>query len=92
MLRHHAQSRPLGSDIVTPCGRGVTVGSGRYAVGTTATFTIVSTPDGRTRVRVTHGGWPHDEGNFIKCNTIWGALMDHLREYVESGVSDPAFS
>lgn len=62
------------------------------AVGTTATFTFASTPDGRTRVRVTHGGWPHDEANFIKCNTIWGALMHHLREYVESGVSDPAFA
>ena len=62
------------------------------AVGTTVAFSLSATEDGRTRVRVTHGGWPHDEANFIKCNTIWGALMDHLREYVESGVADPAFS
>ena len=62
------------------------------SVGTTAAFTLVSTEDGRTKLGVTHGGWPHDEANFIKCNTIWGALMDHLREYVESGVADPAFS
>ncbi|MEP9380493.1 SRPBCC domain-containing protein [Aquabacter sp. CN5-332] len=62
------------------------------AVGTTAKFTITSLDDGRTRVRVAHGGWPHDEVNFVKCNTIWGALMDHLREYVETGVSEPAFS
>ena len=62
------------------------------AVGTTVAFSLSATDDGRTRVRVTHGGWPHDEANFIKCNTIWGALMDHLREYVESGVADPAFS
>ena len=62
------------------------------AIGTTATFTFTPAADGRTQVRVTHGGWPHDEANFIKCNTIWGALMHHLRDYVESGVSDPAYS
>ena len=62
------------------------------SVGTTASFALASTPDGRIRLRVTHGGWPHDEANFIKCNTLWGALMDHLRDYVESGVADPAFS
>jgi len=62
------------------------------AVGTTANFIFSPAKDGRTRVLVTHGGWPHDEANFIKCNTIWGALMDHLREHVESGVSEPAFS
>ncbi len=62
------------------------------AVGTTADFTLTPGADGRTCVQVAHGGWPHNEANFIKCNTIWGALMDHLREYVESGVSEPAFS
>lgn len=62
------------------------------ATGTTADFTLAATDDGRTKVRVVHGGWPHDEANFTKCNTLWGALMDHLRAYVESGVSDPAFS
>ncbi|MCB4771328.1 SRPBCC domain-containing protein [Ancylobacter sp. Lp-2] len=74
-------------DILWTC----TTGPGD-AVGTTATFTFAPAEGGRTKVRVTHGGWPHDEANFIKCNTIWGALMDHLREYVETGVSDPAFS
>jgi uncharacterized protein YndB with AHSA1/START domain len=62
------------------------------SIGTTADFKVTSTDDGRTQVRVTHGGWPHDEANFIKCNTIWGALMDHLREYVHSGAAEPAFS
>ncbi|MBR0648780.1 SRPBCC family protein [Roseomonas terrae] len=62
------------------------------AVGTTASFSIATLPDGRTRVSVTHGGWPHDEANFTKCNTIWGALMHHLRVYAESGVAAPAFS
>ncbi|MBS7544821.1 SRPBCC family protein [Ancylobacter oerskovii] len=62
------------------------------AVGTTAAFSFASAPDGRTRLSVVHGGWPHDEANFVKCNTIWGALVHHLRDYVESGASDPAFS
>jgi uncharacterized protein YndB with AHSA1/START domain len=60
------------------------------SVGTTADFRLTHT-GGRTQVLVTHGGWPHDEANFTKCNTIWGALMDHLREYVQSGVAEPAF-
>jgi uncharacterized protein YndB with AHSA1/START domain len=62
------------------------------SVGTKADFKLAPVDDGRVRVRVTHEGWPSDEANFIKCNTIWGALMDHLREYVQSGVADPAFS
>ncbi|MGU3494794.1 SRPBCC domain-containing protein [Xanthobacteraceae bacterium A53D] len=62
------------------------------AVTTTAHFILSAAGDGRTRVRVTHGGWPHDEANFIKCNTLWGALMDHLRAFAETGTSDPAFS
>jgi hypothetical protein len=62
------------------------------AVGTTATFSLAPAPDGRIRVRVTHGGWPHEEANFTKCNTIWGALTHRLRDYVESGVPTPAFS
>ena len=62
------------------------------SVGTTAHFTFVPAADGRTRVRITHGGWPHDKANFIKCNTIWGALMYHLRNHVESGAAEPAFS
>ncbi len=61
------------------------------AVGTTARYVIEPLGDGRVRLRVTHGGWPHDEANFIKCNTLWGALMDHLREYAQSGVAEPAF-
>lgn len=61
------------------------------AVGTTALYMIHPLGDGKVRLSVTHGGWPHDQANFIKCNTLWGALLDHLREYVQSGVSEPAF-
>lgn len=61
------------------------------AVGTTALYLIEPLSGGKVRLRVAHGGWPHDEANFIKCNTLWGALMDHLREYVQSGKPEPAF-
>ncbi|HWJ73971.1 MAG TPA: SRPBCC domain-containing protein [Kaistia sp.] len=61
------------------------------AVGTTARFVIDPQVDGRVRLHVTHGGWPHDEANFTKCNTLWGALLDHLREYVQSEQPEPAF-
>jgi hypothetical protein len=61
------------------------------AVGTTALYQIELLGTGKVRLRVTHGGWPHDEANFTKCNTLWGALLDHLREYVQSGKAEPAF-
>ena len=61
------------------------------SVGTTATFTVAPTPDGRTVVELSHAGWPGTHGNFRKCNTTWGVLLHHLRDYVESGDAAPAF-
>lgn len=61
------------------------------SVGTTATFLLCSTADGRTLVEHTHGGWPGTHGNFRKCNTTWGVLLHHLRDYVETGDAAPAF-
>ena len=61
------------------------------SVGTTATFTLTSTEDGRTRVAHVHSGWPGTHGNFRKCNTTWGVLLHHLRDYVETGDAAPAF-
>jgi uncharacterized protein YndB with AHSA1/START domain len=60
------------------------------SVGTTATFSVASA-DGRTVVELQHGGWPGTHGNFRKCNTTWGVLLHHLRDYVESGVPATAF-
>ncbi len=60
------------------------------SVGTTATFTIV--PAGtRTLLELQHAGWPGTHGNFRKCNTTWGVLLHHLRDYVETGTAAPAF-
>jgi hypothetical protein len=74
-------------DIVWTC----TQGPGN-AIGTSAHFTLLPADNGRATVLLAHEGWPHDGGNFNKCNSIWGALMHHLRKYAESGVANPAFS
>lgn len=61
------------------------------SVGTTATFTLSPTADGRTLLEHVHGGWPGTHGNFRKCNTTWGVLLHHLRDFVETGDTAPAF-
>lgn len=62
------------------------------SVGTTASFTIAPTRDRRTLVRLVHAGWPGTHGNFVKCNTIWGALLHHLQRYAETGQPATAFN
>jgi uncharacterized protein YndB with AHSA1/START domain len=60
------------------------------SVGTTVEFALAPTQDGRTRISLTHGGWPHREGNFTKCNTLWGAMLFQLKAFAESGKPAPA--
>lgn len=62
------------------------------SVGTRATFDLAPTPDGRTLLSMKHAGWPGTHGNFRKCNTTWGVLLHHLKQYVETGTPNPAFS
>ena len=62
------------------------------SVGTVARYVLEPLPDGRTRVFFTHDGWPGTHGNFTKCNTLWGGLLHHLKEFVESGKATPAHS
>lgn len=74
------------SEVVWRCVRGP-----GDSVGTTVTFSLVGTEDGRTLVEHVHAGWPGTHGNFRKCNTTWGVLLHHLRDYVETGDAAPAF-
>lgn len=60
------------------------------SVGTTATFVITPVAD-RTLLELQHAGWPGTHGNFRKCNTTWGVLLHHLRDYAETGYAAPAF-
>ena len=58
--------------------------------GTTATFTVAAA-GARTLLELQHAGWPGTHGNFRKCNTTWGVLLHHLRDYVETSDVAPAF-
>lgn len=62
------------------------------SVGTKVAYKLSKTDDGRTLVELSHQAWPHEQGNFRKCNTLWGILLHHLKNYVETGKSEPAFS
>jgi len=55
------------------------------SAGTTATFQLAKAPDGRVHLSLEHGGWPHQEGNFAKCNSLWGMMLHRLRDYAEKG-------
>jgi uncharacterized protein YndB with AHSA1/START domain len=61
------------------------------SVGTQAIYTLAPTEDsGRTVVGLSHTSWPHEQGNFHKCNTLWGVLLHHLKKYAETGKAEPA--
>ncbi len=61
------------------------------AAGTTATFRLSDKGDGRTSVEFDHDGWPESDPSFTTCNTFWGILMGHLKNYVETAKPTPAF-
>jgi uncharacterized protein YndB with AHSA1/START domain len=60
------------------------------SAGTKAIYKLSETDDTRTLVELSHTAWPDQEGNFRKCNTLWGILMHHLKNYLETGKTDPA--
>ncbi|MDF2997286.1 MAG: Activator of Hsp90 ATPase 1 family protein [Xanthobacteraceae bacterium] len=62
------------------------------AQGTTAEFALSSPGDSRVLVGFSHSGWPHQEGNFAKCNALWGMLLHHLREVAEGGKPAKSYS
>lgn len=62
------------------------------SVGTQAIFNFSETKDGRVLVELSHTEWPHQHGNYRKCNTLWAILLHHLKNYAETGVVEPAFN
>ena len=62
------------------------------APGTSVTFGFDKTPHGRVHLTFAHSGWPHQKGNFEKCNALWGMMLHHLRAYAEHGKTAPAYS
>ncbi len=73
------------SQIVWKCIEGPGV-----AKGTTASFRLRKDGDGDTLVTCDHEGWPEGHETLATCNTLWGILMGHLREFAQSGKPLPA--
>ena len=73
------------SNVLWTCTRGP-----GDSIGTTVSYVLTPLPDGRTRISLKHAGWPHREGNFTKCNTLWGELLVHLKKFIESSLPAPA--
>lgn len=61
------------------------------APGTEVCFDLSPCNDNRILVACTHQGWSDTNDNFKKCNTLWGMLLDHLKQYVETGKVSPTF-
>jgi uncharacterized protein YndB with AHSA1/START domain len=61
------------------------------AAGTTATFSVSQTTDGRTQVDLDHDGFGESDPALATCNTLWGILLGHLKAYAETAAPAPAF-
>lgn len=61
------------------------------AAGTTATFRLDERGEGGTSVDLDHEGQDESDDKLRVCNTMWGALMFHLKNYAETKSSEPAF-
>ncbi len=59
--------------------------------GTVVHYVIDATPDGRIRISLIHSGWQAQDGNYRKCNSLWGGLLTHLKRYLETGKPSPMF-
>ena len=62
------------------------------AAGTTVTFRLTETPEGQTLVECDREGLAGSHEAFTTCNTLWGILMGHLKNYAETAKPAPAFS
>ena len=58
--------------------------------GTVVRYELSPLEDGRTLVQMLHHGWHGDAENYNKCNTLWGALLYHLKTFCETGTQKPA--
>jgi uncharacterized protein YndB with AHSA1/START domain len=59
--------------------------------GTLVTFRLTGKDDGSTVVECDHDGWSESDPAYKTCNTLWGILIGHLKDYAESGTPAPAF-
>ena len=62
------------------------------SVGTTATFRLSSASADKTVVDLDHEGFEESDAKLKTCNTLWGALMHQLKQFVETKQPKPAFA
>jgi uncharacterized protein YndB with AHSA1/START domain len=62
------------------------------AAGSTITYELSDTDDGRTAVELGHAGWPDDHLALATCNTLWGILLGQLRNYAETSQPQEALA
>jgi uncharacterized protein YndB with AHSA1/START domain len=62
------------------------------AKGTETLIQLSEKDGGKTVVNLDHEGFrePNDE-KLKTCNTYWGSLLGHLKDYVETGQARPTF-
>ncbi len=74
------------SEIAWEC----TAGPGQ-AKGTKAVFRLAPKGEGKTTVELQHEGFEDTDEKIKTCNTLWGGLLFHLKEYAEKHQPEPAF-
>ena len=62
------------------------------AAGSFVTFHLSTRHDHKTVVDLDHEGFDSSDEKLRVCNTMWGTLMHHLKQYVETKHVVPAFS
>lgn len=60
--------------------------------GTKLSFEIGSNDGSDNTLQFQHTDWASDEGCYSACNTTWGQLMGHLKDYCEGKEPGPFFS
>ena len=77
--------------VLAPDGRRAGLEFPPHWTGTTIKWTLTANDAGGTHVHFNHDDWAADEGMFGMTAYTWGQLLGVLRNYVESGVSQPMF-
>jgi uncharacterized protein YndB with AHSA1/START domain len=62
------------------------------AAGSSVSYELSDTGDGRTAVELAHTGWPDDHQALATCNTLWGILFGRLRNYAETSQPQEALA
>lgn len=62
------------------------------SIGTSVIFDILPIQNEKTLLVVSHLNWPDNDQKFRECNTLWGIIVHHLKQFVESNISNPVYN